>query len=241
MKSSATTLVSLARKGVIAALVFVATFVLVGKLRPVVMSDRPLPGGNEIEGPCAVWFVGSSTIARWNTLAQDMAPWQTENRGVGGALIGELTSRFESEETPEPPGTLVIYVGDNDLAAGDAAREVAVDMAKFVATIRTRMPHARLILLGLKPSPARWSLRPEQLRLDALIRERISAQPRVTYADVGPSLLIDGQPGPFFAEDGIHLNGEGYRRWGAFVRRAVERSVPRREATRCTRRAPVTA
>lgn len=222
------------RKLGFALLVFGATFGGVTQLRPVVMSQQPLPGDVGADGPCAVWFIGSSTIARWDSMAQDMGSWRTENRGVGGALIGELTKRFEIVPTLQHPGTLVVYVGDNDLAAGQTAEEVAAALFDFIAAIHARIPDARLVILGLKPSPARWSLRGEQLKLDTLMRDRFGAMPRITFADVGPSLLVRGAPGPFYADDGIHLNEAGYHIWGGAVRRAVEAAVSPDQLTRCT-------
>lgn len=224
------------RKLVFALLVFAATFTAVSQLRPLVMSHRPLPGDVGMEGPCAVWFVGSSTIARWSTMTRDMAPWHVENRGVGGALISELSQRFEVEKTTDRPGTLVIYVGDNDLAAGRTSDDVSRQLFAFVAEIRARMPDARLVVLGIKPSPGRWNLREQQLRLDGLLRERFAAMPRISFADVGRSLLIRGKPGPFYVGDGVHLNEAGYRAWGGAVRRAVEAAVSPEQATHCTGR-----
>lgn len=222
------------RKLVFALLIFGGTYTLAGELRPLVVREQPLPGDDGVQGPCAVWFIGSSTVARWSTMARDMAPWRTENRGVGGALIGDLTARIETEKTPPPPGTVVIYVGDNDLAAGQPVEEVAAKLFAFIALVRERMPDTRLIVLGIKPSPARWTLRPQQLRLDQLLRDRFGAIPRISFADVGPSLLVRGRAGPYFVEDGIHLNAAGYAAWGGAVRRAVERSVAPDQVTRCT-------
>ena len=222
-----------ARKLGFAALIFAATFLTVTQFRPLVTSHQPLPGNVGDDGPCAVWFVGSSTIARWDSMHHDMAPWHTENRGVGGALIDELTERFERDRLQGAPGTMVVYVGDNDLAAGQTTDEVAAALFAFIASIHTRMPDTRLVVLGVKPSPARWGLRGAQLRLDGLLRDRFGAVPRTSFADVGPSLLVDGRPGPFFVEDGIHLNEAGYRTWGGAVRRAVEAAVSPDQLTRC--------
>lgn len=224
------------RKLVFALLVFAATFIGVSQLRPLLMSRVPLPGETGAGGPCAVWFIGSSTVARWSTMDRDMAPWRTQNRGVGGALIPELDSRFEVEAMPELPGMVVVYVGDNDLAAGRTATEAAEQLFAFVDSIRGRMPGARLLLLGIKPSPARWALRGEQQRFERLLRARFGASERIGFVDVAPSLLIGGRPGPYYVEDGIHLNQAGYRAWGGAVRRAVEAAVSPDQATRCTGR-----
>ena len=229
------------RKLVFALLVFCATFILVKQVRPLVMSQTPLPGDAGVEGPCAIWFIGSSTFSRWDSLGRDMAPWKTENRGVGGALIPELSSRFEAEKLPSPPGTIVILIGDNDLASGQSAETVAAELFEFIAAVHRRMPDSRLVLLGLKPSPGRWGLRSEQLKLDKLLRDRFGAIPRISFGDVGPSLLVRGEPGPYYVEDGVHLNDAGYQVWGSAVRRAVESAMSPDQVTRCTGQSPIRA
>lgn len=235
-QASAQSPATILRKLVFALLIFGATYTLAGQLRPLVIPQEPLPGDEGMRGPCAVWFIGSSTVARWSSMDRDMAPWRTENRGVGGALIDELTKRFETEKTPPPPGTVVVYVGDNDLASGQSVDEVASKLFAFIALLRQRMPETRLVVLGIKPSPARWELRGQQLWLDSLLRDRFGAIPRISFADVGPSLLVGGRTGPYFVEDGIHLNAAGYAKWGGAVRDAVERSVAPDQVERCTGR-----
>jgi len=239
--SSLRNLIKTARNAFVAVLVFGTTFALVSHLRPLLLSSRPLPGRNSASGPCAIWFVGSSTIARWSTLTRDMAPWHTENRGVAGALIGEITTRFNADPSSQHPGMLALYAGDNDLAAGGDAGEIATDIMQFVAGVRRRMPQTRIVVLGVKASPARWSLRAEQVRLDALIRDRVAALPRVSFAETGSSLLVDGELGPYFAGDGIHLNERGYRIWGGAVRLAVERAASPAQRASCARRGAAAA
>ncbi|WP_204336297.1 hypothetical protein, partial [Proteus mirabilis] len=58
-------------------------------------------------------------------------------------------------------------------------------------------------------------------------------RPDVAYVDIVPLLIEGGRPGPFYNEDGLHLNGEGYRRWTAALRRALDESLPRNVLQRC--------
>lgn len=225
--------VAICRRLIVAIVVVGITYATVARLRPFLLSHRPLPGGTDASGPCAVWFIGSSTIARWSTLEPDMAPWSTSNRGVANALVGEIVSRFHADGAVRPPHTIVLYVGDNDLAHGADPDAIVESVSQFLADARKRMPGTRIVVLGVKPSPTRWALRGAQRRLDGAIRAAIRGQARVSFADVAPALLIDGRPGPYFVSDGIHLNPDGYRVWGRAVRRAVEASAPLGTAARC--------
>jgi len=40
-----------------------------------------------------------------------------------------------------------------------------------------------------------------------------AGDPKLGYIDLASSLLIDGEPGPFYIFDGIHLNAAGYEGW----------------------------
>jgi hypothetical protein len=49
--------------------------------RFLITMHTPLPDAGGQQGRCVIWFVGSSSIHRWTTLAADIAPWITHNCG----------------------------------------------------------------------------------------------------------------------------------------------------------------
>lgn len=221
------------RKGLIGLLVFGIAYGSFAHLRPFLLSHRPLPGRDGPSGRCAIWFIGSSTIARWTSMAQDMQPWRTNNRGVADALASEIISRFEAEGPTESPDVIVLYVGDNDLAREATPQAIAAQVTQFLRDVRRRMPRTQVVVLGVKPSPARWGLRDLQIELDRLIRRDIRSRPHVSFVDVAPALIVDGRPGPYYLDDGIHLRPDGYRIWSERVRQGVEQSVTAGAAARC--------
>ena len=50
---------------------------------------------------CAYLFVGSSSIRFWKSLAEDMAPYPTINRGFGGALVAGGETAIEAPRAPK--------------------------------------------------------------------------------------------------------------------------------------------
>jgi hypothetical protein len=70
----------------------------------------PAPGG--------VLFVGSSSIRLWKTLADDFPGLPVTNRGFGGSQVADSTRYAGRIVLPYKPRTIVMYAGDNDLAAG---------------------------------------------------------------------------------------------------------------------------
>jgi lysophospholipase L1-like esterase len=176
-----------------------------------VKMHEPLPNGQGRQGRCVLWFVGSSSIYRWTTLADDMAPWITRNRGVAGAFLPELRQRFANENAPVLPDAIIFYGGDNDIANGETATAA----------------------ISIKPSPARWLKRPVQLAFDQTVRDTARHTRNLTFVDASAGLLVGGQPGPFFEKDRIHLSAAGYRVWAASVHDALVVSMPRGAVNRC--------
>jgi lysophospholipase L1-like esterase len=166
-------------------------------------------------------------------MSQDMAPWLMQNRGVNGAYIHDVAARLSVEKVVSPPGTVIVYIGENDIADGMAGRVAALQVYGMVRSIRKGNPAAHIIVLGMKPSPARWAMRPEQLRFNRRIMELIRPLRNTAFADFGDKLLIDGVPGPYYDKAGIHLNREGYRLWARETLRIVETTLPRAQVDRC--------
>lgn len=197
----------------------------------------PLPGldGRPAE-PCTLWFVGSSTTARWNTLPQAMAPWKVRRRGVSGAMLAEIEQRFTRDGDVPAPVAIILYGGENDLAAGHTPEQTAASARGILAEAARRYPHVPRYVVGLKPSPKRWAQRPAQLRYDALVRALLT-QPGTTgrfIADGRQLLGTDGTPDPrFYVADGLHLSEAGYAAWGSALRRNMEADMSADLKRRC--------
>ncbi|HOZ47663.1 MAG TPA: SGNH/GDSL hydrolase family protein [Candidatus Hydrogenedentes bacterium] len=162
----------------------------------------------------AVLFVGSSTIRMWD-LARFFPSIPAENRGFGGSQFWDIAYHAERIITPYRPRLIVLYAGDNDVASGKSAAWVFADFKALIQRIRDGLPRTPIIVLGVKPSVARWNLWPEMQQVNQRIQGLAATQPNVHYLDLSGLLLgEDGTPRPdLFLRDGLHLNDEGYQRW----------------------------
>jgi lysophospholipase L1-like esterase len=120
---------------------------------------------------------------------------------------------------PFAPKTIVVYAGDNDIAHGLAAEDVADDFKTFTRKIHGALPETRILYLSIKPSLARWDKWAAMDRANKLIEEFTRTDSRLEFVDMtGTSLGPDGKPRPEFLEkDGLHLNEAGYQAWTAVL------------------------
>jgi lysophospholipase L1-like esterase len=174
------------------------------------LPTAPVPASSR---GCSIWFIGSSTIANWRSMPEDMAPWEARNRGIGGATMREITRRFLNEPDGVRPAAIVYYAGENDIAFGASADRAIADLKAFIAAKRERYGDLKLLIVSLKPSPTRWDERPAQIAFNRAASAMAATTPDLAFLDIDPLLLIGGRPGPYYRDDGIHLNDAGYLKW----------------------------
>ncbi len=167
-----------------------------------------------------VVMVGSSSIRTWQTMASDLPGWPVLNRGFGGSHLSDVNHHFDAAVAAARPGWIVLYAGDNDVAAGKSPAEVARDFSEFRRMVRERVPGARCAFLAIKPCPRRKEMLALQREANAFVRAQVEADAAWTFLDTfTPILGPDGQPDPAcFKQDQLHLNAEGYRRWTRVLR-----------------------
>ncbi len=196
-----------------------------------------LPGGGAAAA-CAIWFIGSSSIHKWTTLETDMVPWEVRNRGVDGASMPEILQMFRNEPRGPGPSAIIFYAGENDIAHGARAADDVVNLRAFIALKMRRWSDVPIIIMSLKPSPTRWGNLPEQTAFNAAARTIAARTPGVTFVDVVPRFLVNHRPGPFYVDDGIHLNAAGYALMTRAIRPVLKSIVPQDEPGHCVRRKP---
>ena len=88
----------------------------------------------------AVEFLGSSTIRRWTTLAQDFPGQPVYNRGFGGSEVADSTHFAPRIVFPYAPRMIIFRAGGNDLAAGKSPEQVFANFQEFVAAVHAKLP-----------------------------------------------------------------------------------------------------
>lgn len=208
----------------VVSIAFVVAWPMLTRFQEATVAKLPLPGSGT-DDRCAIWFIGSSTVYRWDDLARDLAPWKTVKRGVDGATFPQLIERFANDPAKVPPRAIVLYAGENDLAAGTSVAQVMTERSRFLAQKARMFADVPVILVSLKPSPARWNNRPEQLAYNADTRQLTEDSRELSYVEIGPLLMTGDRPGDHYLADGIHLKPEAYRLWTPALKAALEQRL----------------
>lgn len=172
----------------------------------------------------AVEFIGSSTVARWKTIA-DYFPGQTIlNRGFGGSEIVDATYFADRILIPYAPQKVFLISGTNDIANGRSPEEVAEDFKAFAAKVRSKLPETKIYFVSANPRPIRWAQRDKNRQCNQLIEAWCKSQKNVIYIETY-DLTITKDETPIegiWADDRLHLNEEGYKLLAERVRTYVE-------------------
>ena len=183
-------------------------------IRAFEQQDRKMPPAQG-----ALLFVGSSSIRMWD-LTKSFPDLKTINRGFGGSQMSDVLEFYDRIVKPYRPAVIVLYEGDNDIAAGESAELVAAEYRRLIGRIHADLPKARVVFVSIKPSLKRWDIYPAMKSANDKIRAIAEQDARLEFVDVSEVMLgPDGKPiASLFLKDGLHLNEEGNRRWSKLVR-----------------------
>ncbi len=168
-----------------------------------------------------VLFVGSSSIRKWDDCTQVFAKYKALNRGIGGAVINDITYYLNDIVFPYQPKQIVLYVGENDLVNDTVTPDTVLNRTiRLYQGIRTKLPNVPIVYISIKPSPSRDKYKEKAVASNVLIKKFLAGEANVKFVDVYPLMLTkDGKLRPeLFVGDMLHMNAAGYAIW----RKAVE-------------------
>lgn len=162
-------------------------------------------------------FIGSSSFRLWPNVERAFPGAYVVNRAFGGATLLDLEYHLSAVALRYQPAQVLIYCGENDLAASDTVTtpELLARFQRVFVLLRRSFPRIPIVFCSMKPSPSRWGLYTRYQEGNAAIRKFLRRKARTRYLDVS-SILLDasGKPdGRYFLADSLHLNALGYAQW----------------------------
>ena len=165
----------------------------------------------------SILFVGSSSFTKWTDVQEYFPGYPILNRGFGGSSLPDVIRYANDIIFPYQPKQIVIYCGENDLAASDTVTAAMV-VARFTTLfgmIRKQLGEVPVLFVSLKPSPSRSRLFPKMKEVNAQVRAFLQKNKKTAFADVYTKMLdANGEPmQDIFLDDKLHMNAKGYAIW----------------------------
>jgi lysophospholipase L1-like esterase len=164
-----------------------------------------------------ILFIGSSSFAMWKDVQNYFPSHPIINRGFGGSSLPDLIRYANHIIFPYQPKQILIYCGENDLAASDTITpSIVLDRFKqLFFLIRSGLPTVPVVYISIKPSPSRQYLMTKMLATNRRIKKYLKKKKRTSFVDVYHKMLdTDDMPlENIFLEDHLHMNATGYAIW----------------------------
>jgi lysophospholipase L1-like esterase len=185
------------------------------------------------KGNIDLLFVGDSITDLWRYAGfgktiwdKTFEPLKTANFGIGGDRTQHVLWRMQNGELAGfKAKCIVLLIGTNNLslpnpnapnaAMPNSPHETAEGIKLIVATIRSRQPIAKILLLGVFPRGAAAN-DPYRAAIQDLNTEisKLDDGRHVFYLDIGPKFLApDGTLAPEIMPDALHPSEKGYQIW----------------------------
>ena len=165
----------------------------------------------------AILFVGSSSFTKWTDMQDYFPGYPIINRGFGGSSLPDVIRYASDIIFPYQPRQIVIYCGENDLAAADTvtATMVVDRFKKLFVLIRQQLPTATVTFVSLKPSPNRQRLWPKMIDVNTQIKNYLRKKKKTSFIDVYQKMFNKNGTvmQDIFIEDNLHMNAKGYAIW----------------------------
>ena len=165
----------------------------------------------------AILLIGSSSFTMWKDVHDYFPGYTIINRGFGGSTLLDQIRYEEDVIFPYEPKQIVIYCGENDLAASDTVTAAMVfdRFKELFKTIRKKFTDIPIAYISMKPSASRRHLFSKMREGNQLIKDFLVSQKNAAFIDVHQPMLNEaGEPMPeIFLEDSLHMNTKGYTIW----------------------------
>jgi len=171
----------------------------------------------------AIWL-GDSLTDQWDSQGQGLPVWnefyapvKSLNLGVSGHTSQNTLNRIEQEGVLNGlnPKVVTLMIGGNDLQSGSEPAAIVARIQRILTHFRERLPHARILLLGLLPAGDKpdWLIEQGKAINDALSREDHGDNMRFldmrnVFADENEVIYPE-----LYMPDQTHLSEAGYRVW----------------------------
>jgi lysophospholipase L1-like esterase len=184
-------------------------------------TDIVLQRAKESPGKYDLLFVGDSITELWersgtNVWNKYYGKRKALNVGVGGDRTQHVLSRFERGQLDGlKPKVTVVMIGTNNSNRDDNTEaEILAGVKAVVQQIRERLPDTKILLLGIFPRGATFSVQRGKILQVNQALAKLADDKTIYYLDFGSKLIeADGSISKDMMPDKLHLSEKGYEIW----------------------------
>ena len=168
----------------------------------------------------SILLIGSSSFTKWKDVQEYFPGFTIVNRGFGGSSLPDVIRYSDDIIFPYQPKQILIYCGENDLAASDTvtAKIVFDRFVQLFTIIRSKLPKVSIAYVSMKPSPSREHLLPKYIAGNLLIKNYLATKSKTAFIDVYSKMFTDGKiMKGIFLSDRLHMNAKGYQIWQKII------------------------
>lgn len=175
----------------------------------------------------SILFVGSSSFTKWKDVQDYFPGYPILNRGFGGSTLVDVIRYADEIIIPYHPKQIIIYCGENDIAASDTITPEMVSerFQQLFSIIRKKLGKVPVGFISIKPSPSRWKMEARFVEANRLIKAFLDKQKNAVFINVHTAMLnADGSVKPdIFIADHLHMNAKGYHIWQPIIAKQLKR------------------
>ena len=180
------------------------------------------------KGGVDLLFIGDSITDGWRwgnggskLWPQFYAPRHAANFGIGYDRIQNVLWRVENGELENiAPKVVVLLIGTNNTGNEDTGQprnttpEIIMGISNLVRQIQVRLPHSKILLLGLFPRGEKADSIREQVKAVNAGISQLTDTGKIKFLDLGGKFLAsDGTLSRELSPDLLHPNERGYQIW----------------------------
>lgn len=153
-------------------------------------------------------MLGSSTIKNIDHQRfLSCGPWL--NRGIGNSTISAFKRYLSITSLDITPAKILLYAGENDLSRGGSIENTIHSYNELIQNLLAKYPKSDLHIIAIKPSPRRHDYWESFDIVNNSLEELPNELKNLYFHSYKNHEKGFGLSS--FANDGVHLSGEGYR------------------------------
>jgi lysophospholipase L1-like esterase len=166
---------------------------------------------------CIIWLGDSITDGgEWSELFPN---YNTMNRGISSDNTFGILYRLH-EVIRRKPKKIFILIGINDIARNIPDEVILRNYRKIIDSLQLQTPATKIYVQSILPTNNKYTqFRNHQNKTEHILYinqalKKLCEERNIHYVNLYDAFLDTEQKlNPLYTNDGLHLTGEGYRRW----------------------------